>query len=310
MRLATRACGVDFQNPVVLAAGTCGFGMELADVLDLDALGGFVTKSVTLEARRGNPAPRVTEFGGGMLNSVGLANPGLERARTEKLPWIARNVRRARVFVSVAGHTVDEFFRLVEGLDGSDGFAGFEVNLSCPNDTRRDGLPFALDPEAVSQIVAGCRARTERPLLAKLAPNDPDVPGTAARAIEAGADALTLVNTLPGLLVRPENGAPELGAGVGGVSGPALRPCGLRAVRAVRSRTEAPIFGVGGVLGPGDAVAYARAGANLVQVGTATFAAPRAATDLVVGLARWGRRRGVGAWDDLRCAAAGEATGP
>lgn len=307
MKLATGACGVEFQNPVVLAAGTCGFGSELEDVLDLDALGGFVTKSVTLEPRPGNPAPRVTEFGGGMLNSVGLANPGLERARTHKLPWIARNVRRARVFVSVAGHTVEEFFRLVEGLDGSDGFVAFEINLSCPNDTRRDGLPFALDPEAVSAIVAGCRERTERPLVAKLAPNDPDVAGTAARAIEAGADALTLVNTLPGLLVRPSNGAPELGAGQGGMSGPALRPSGLRAVRAARSRTEAPIFGVGGVLGPGDAVAYARAGANLVQVGTATFAAPRAATNLVVGLERWGRRHGVGAWDDLRRTEAGAA---
>jgi dihydroorotate dehydrogenase (NAD+) catalytic subunit len=307
MNLATRACDLEFQNPVVLAAGTCGFGMELDDVLDLEALGGFVTKSVTLEPRIGNPAPRVVEFGGGMLNSVGLANPGLERVRGEKLPWIARNVRRARVFVSVAGHTVEEFALLVEGLDGSDGFVGFELNLSCPNDARRGGPPFALDPAAVTAIVSGCRARTERPLVAKLAPNDPDLPGTVRRAVEAGADALTLVNTLPGLLVRADSGRNALGAGEGGVSGPALRPAGLRAVRAARSATPLPIFGVGGVLGPADAAAYARAGANLVQLGMATFAAPRAATSLVSGLDRWGRRHGVRAWDDL-IAPVGEAS--
>ena len=143
MKLATELFGTRFQNPVLLAAGTCGFGMELADVLDVDALGGFVTKSVTLEPRRGDAAPRVAEFGGGMLNSIGLANPGLEGALRDKLPWIAANVRRARVFVSVAGHTATEFLRLVERLDDADGFLGFELNLSCPNDEKRGAPPFA-----------------------------------------------------------------------------------------------------------------------------------------------------------------------
>jgi dihydroorotate dehydrogenase (NAD+) catalytic subunit len=304
MRLATRAFDVEFQNPVLLAAGTCGFGMELEEVVDLDALGGFVTKSVTVEPRIGNPAPRVAEFGGGMLNSIGLANPGLARSRSEKLPWIARNVRRARVFVSVAGHTEEEFVTLVEGLDRSEGFVGFELNLSCPNDARRDGLPFALDPDAVTEIVSRCRARTDRPLVAKLAPNDPDLAGTVRRAEEAGADGLTLVNTLPGLLLRADTGAPELGAGAGGMSGPALRPSGLRAVRAARAGCALPIFGVGGVLGPADAVAYGRAGAQLVQMGTATFASPGAAMAVIRGLQRWGRRRGVSSWDDLRGAMA------
>ena len=299
MKLETRVLGTDFQTPVVLAAGTCGFGMELQDVVDLEALGGFVTKSVTLEPRAGNPAPRVVEFGGGMMNSVGLANPGLERTRAEKLPWIARNVRRARVFVSVAGHTVDEFFRLVEGLDAEDGFLGFEVNLSCPNDARRDGVPFALDLEAVTEIVSGCRSRTDRPLVAKLAPNDARLSDTARRATEAGADALTLVNTLPGLLLDAASGAAQLGAGQGGVSGPALRPAGVRAVRAARASTALPLFGVGGILAPTDAVAYARAGASLVQLGTATFASPRAGEELAQGLERWGRRHRITAWEDL-----------
>jgi dihydroorotate dehydrogenase (NAD+) catalytic subunit len=298
MNLATRVFGAEFQNPVVLAAGTCGFGQELEDVVDLEALGGFVTKSVTLEPRTGNPAPRVAEFPAGMLNSIGLANPGLEGVRSQKLPWIAANVRSARVFVSVAGHVVEEYFRLVEGLDGSDGFLGFEINLSCPNDAKRGGAPFALDPDAVTEVVGGCRARTDRPIVAKLAPNDPALGETVRRAEEAGADGLTLVNTLPGLLLDVD-GVPELGAGAGGMSGPALRPAGLRAVREARGATSLPILGVGGILAPADAVAYGRAGANLVQMGTATFAGPRAAESLVAGLRRWGRRRGLDRWDDL-----------
>ena len=307
MRSSQELLGARFQNPVLLAAGTCGFGQELSEVVDLDALGGFVTKSVTLEPRQGNPAPRVAEFAGGMLNSVGLANPGLEATRREKLPWIAANVRRAQVLVSIAGHTVEEFFRLVEGLDGSDGFLGFEINLSCPNDAKRGGPPFALDQGAVTEIVAGCRARTGRPLVAKLAPDDPSLDRTVHVATEAGADALTLVNTIPGLLLLPGTGEPELGAGRGGVSGPALQPLGVRAVEEARKHTHLPLIGVGGVLGPAEAVAYARAGASLVQVGTASFAAPRAAERLVRRLERWGRRSGVASWQDLVASAPARA---
>src|SRR5688500_6896004 len=203
--------------------------MEVAEVVDLERLGGIVTKSVTLEPRNGNPAPRVSEFPGGMINSVGLANPGLVAARRDKLPWLAANLVKARVLVSLAGHNVDEYFRLVEGLDGEKGFLGFEINLSCPNYAKRDGPPFALDPVAVAEIVSGCRARTQRPLLAKLAPNDPDIGRTAQAATDAGADGLTLVNTTPGLLLRADTGTPELGAGPGGVSGPAMLPLGLKA---------------------------------------------------------------------------------
>ena len=298
MRLPTQLFGARFQNPVLLAAGTCGFGMELEDVIDLDRLGGFVTKSLTLEPRAGNAAPRVAEFGGGMLNSIGLANPGLAGARRDKLPWIAANVKRAQVLVSLAGHTVEEYLRLVEGLEGLDGFLGYEVNLSCPNDARRGGPPFALDPDAVTEIVSGCRERSQRPLIAKLAPNDANLATTVARATEAGADGLTLVNTVPGLLLK-EDGRAELGAGAGGVSGPALRPIGIRAVVEARPHTALPLLGVGGVFAPADAVAYARAGASLVQIGTASFADPRAAERLIRGLERWGRRHGVGSWDEL-----------
>jgi len=299
VRLATRAFGVDFQNPVLLAAGTCGFGMELIDVLDIEALGGFVTKSITVEARAGNPAPRVTEFDSGMMNSVGLANPGLARVRSDKLPWIAANVRRAKVLVSVAGHTVEEYFELIEGLDEADGFVGFEINLSCPNDARRDGVPFALDLDAVTEIIEGCRERTGRPISAKLAPNDPRLPETIKRAEEAGVNAVTLVNTAPGLLLDAGSGQARLGQGAGGVSGPALLPMGIRAVREARAATDLPLLGVGGVLAPADAVAYRRVGADLIQMGTATFAAPRAAEDLISGLVKWGRQHSVLDWSDL-----------
>ena len=299
MRLATRAFGVDFQNPVLLAAGTCGFGMELIDVLDIEALGGFVTKSITVEARAGNPAPRVTEFDSGMMNSVGLANPGLARVRSDKLPWIAANVRRAKVLVSVAGHTVEEYFELIEGLDEADGFVGFEINLSCPNDAHRDGVPFALDLDAVTEIIEGCRERTGRPISAKLAPNDPRLPETIKRAEEAGVNAVTLVNTAPGLLLDAGSGQARLGQGAGGVSGPALLPMAIRAVREARAATDLPLLGVGGVLAPADAVAYRRVGADLIQMGTATFAAPRAAEDLISVLVKWGHQHSVLDWSDL-----------
>jgi dihydroorotate dehydrogenase (NAD+) catalytic subunit len=279
--------GTSFQNPVLLAAGTCGFGRELVEVVDLEALGGLVTKSVTREPRRGNPAPRVTEFGAGMLNSIGLANPGMEGVRRDKLPWLAQNLRRARVWVSVAGHSPDEYPDVVSHLDASDGFVGFELNLSCPNDTERGGLPFALDGDALAGVVEACRRVTDRPLWVKLAPNDPRLTSHARRARDAGADALTLVNTLPGRVMHAD-GRPVLGAGQGGVSGPALRPVGLQAVAQVRPEVEIPIIGVGGILTAAHARSYLFAGASLVQMGTASFAAPRQPERVARALTRRG----------------------
>ena len=283
-RLRVDTLGTTFQNPVLLAAGTCGFGREVVDVVELDALGGLVTKSVTPEPRSGNPAPRVAEFGAGMVNSIGLANPGWEAARAEALPWLARTLRRARVLVSVAAHTPEGYERVVRGLDDADGFVAFELNLSCPNDARLGGRPFALDPDALRDVVSRCRRATERPLSVKLAPNDPDLVGTVRAAEEAGADALTLVNTLPGLVLDPADGTPLLGAGQGGVSGPAIRAAGVRAVAVARAATGLPILGVGGVTTADDVIQYLRAGATLVQVGTASFASPRAAERIVRGL--------------------------
>ena len=298
MKLTIERWGVTFPNPVLLAAGTCGFGEELREVVDLEAIGGFVTKSVTLEPRRGNPAPRIAEIGETMINSIGLANPGLERVRAEKLPWIREHVRQARVFVSLAGHTVDEYLTLVEGLEPEEGFVGFELNLSCPND-RRLSRPFVVDPDAVAEIVTGARARSRRPLLVKLAPNDPDLPETVRRAEAAGADGFTLVNTLPGLAIDPVRRRPLLGAGQGGVSGPALLGMGLLAVATAHRMTRLPIVGVGGIGRVQDAIEYLMAGASLLQVGTASFADPRTAERIVRDLERWGRRHGVATVDEL-----------
>ena len=268
---------LDFRAPVLLAAGTCGFGEEVAGVLDLSRIGGFVTKSITAEPRRGNAAPRVTEFPAGMLNSIGLANPGVERARSEVLPRVVdRFAARTRIVVSVAGHTEEEYLHILERLEPVEGFVAFELNLSCPNDARRGGAPFALDSDALTRVVTGARTRTERPIIAKLAPNDPNLPATARTAVEAGADALTLVNTLPGRVYTPD-GRAAIGAGQGGVSGPALRAVGVQAVAAVSGVVRVPVIGVGGILNAADARQYFEAGATLVQMGTASFAEPRAA---------------------------------
>jgi dihydroorotate dehydrogenase (NAD+) catalytic subunit len=278
--------GRQFQNPLLLAAGTAGFGRELAGVMDLDRLGGLVTKAVSVAPRHGNPPPRVAEFRGGMLNSVGLANPGLERARAEQLPWLAAHVRRAQVLVNVVGFTVEEYAEVVAGLDGVAGLAGFELNLSCPN-TSAGGIEFGADPECVRRIVAACRARTRLPLSAKLSPVLPDIAGMAVVARDAGADAVTVVNTLPGLLLAERGAATRLGNGNGGVSGPVLLPVGVLATARVVERTDGmAVIGVGGVRSAADVRQYLRVGASLVGIGTAALADPRLPERIIRDLER------------------------
>lgn len=273
--LSRTLLGRRFQNPIVLAAGTAGFGRELDGVMDLDRLGGIVTKAVSLAPREGNRPPRVAEFRGGMLNSVGLANPGLQRVRSEYLPWLAARLTRAQVLVNVVGFTVEEYAEVVAGLDGAPGVAGFELNLSCPN-TSAGGIEFGADSECVRRIVAACRARTKLPLSAKLSPVLPDIPGMALVARDSGADAITVVNTLPGLLFAEGTGAARLGNGNGGVSGPVLLPVGVLAAARVVERTGGmPVIGVGGVRSAADARQYLKVGAALVGIGTAALADPR-----------------------------------
>lgn len=272
--LTVEVFGTRFQNPILLASGTAGFGREIAGVLDLARLGGIVTKAVSRSPRAGNKAPRVAEFAGGMLNSVGLANPGLEEVSRNELPWLARNVGAARVLVNVVGDTAREYEAVVAGLEQVDGITALEINLSCPN-SEAGGIEFGADARGINAVVGPCRKATRRPLIAKLSPALPDIAAMAIAARDAGADGISLVNTLPGYLAD-RSGQPRLGNGNGGVSGPALLPIGVLAVRRVMERTGGiPIIGVGGIRTGADARQYLAAGARLVAIGTAAMADPR-----------------------------------
>ena len=292
MKLAGTLLGTEFQNPLLLAAGTAGYGAELDGMLDLDRLGGLVTKAVTPEPREGNPAPRAAEFAAGMLNSVGLANVGLERFRAEKLPWLARRLTRARVLVNVAGKTIEDFVTVVRALDAEPGFVAFELNVSCPN-VKEGGALFCHREDTLSALVAAARGATTRALVVKLAPNVPDIGRIAQVAVDAGADALTLSNTFPGLLFDTETRRPLLGAGAGGVSGPAVLPMGVHAVRQASRRVSVPLIGAGGVRCGDDVVQYLLAGASLVQIGTASYADPRASLRVLAEVERYCARHRI-----------------
>jgi dihydroorotate dehydrogenase (NAD+) catalytic subunit len=298
LNLEQELFGARFQNPVLLASGTCGYGEEFDDIFDIDVLGGLVIKAVTLEPRTGNAAPRVAEFPAGMLNSIGLANVGSAAVRSRKLPWLEQRLRLARVFVNVAGFTVHEYAEIINRLDDAGGFLGYELNVSCPN-VEQGGAVFSTREDLLGEVVAAARRVTRRPLLVKLAPNVPDIGRMAEVAVAEGADGLTLINTFPGLLFDTGARRPLLGAGHGGVSGPAILPMGVHAVAQASRRVRVPIVGVGGIRSGEDAVQYLLAGASLVQVGTANFADPRAGLRVLSGLKRWGDRRGVATVTEL-----------
>jgi dihydroorotate dehydrogenase (NAD+) catalytic subunit len=297
--LSVEVAGIQFQNPIVLAAGTAGYGRELADVMALDRLGGLVTKAVSVEPRPGAPAPRVAEFGGGMINAVGLANPGLDAVRAEHLPWLAAHLREARVLVTVIGNTIRDFETVVSSLTNAPGVAAFELNVSCPN-VQCGGMEFGADREVLHDLVAAVRRVSTRPLFVKLSPTLPDIAATAQVAVRAGADAITVVNTLPGLIIDVEARRPVLGFGTGGVSGAALRPIGVLATWRVTRAVTVPVLGLGGVATVEDVLQYVLAGATLVGVGTAALQDPRRPERLVRDLTRWCRRHGVARLDDLR----------
>lgn len=296
-RLTVEFCGVSFQNPVLLAAGTAGYGEELSDVIRLDRLGGIITKAVSLEPRAGALAPRVAEFDGGMINAVGLANPGVVEVRERHLPWMARALPNARTIVNVIGFQTDEFPRVIEQL-GDAPVHGFELNVSCPN-TKAGGTEFGADPCALREVVSSSRAVTDRPLIVKLSPTLTDIGGAARTAVEAGADAVSVVNTIPGLSIDVERRRPALGYGTGGVSGPGLLPVGVLATWKVRKATHVPIIGIGGIDSVDAVLQYLVAGASLVAVGTGALKNPRLPERLVEGLDAWCREHGVRALADV-----------
>ena len=296
--LATAVAGLGFQNPLLLAAGTAAYGREVADVIDLDRLGGLVTKAVSLAARRGAAAPRVAEFPGGMVNAVGLANPGVDEVLRSELPWLASHVRRARVVANVVGFAVPEFADVVARLEAAPSVDAYELNVSCPN-VKAGGMEFGADPRALDAVVRRARAATARPLFVKLSPTLPDIVASARVAVDAGANALTLVNTLPGLVIDVERRRPALGFGGGGMSGAALLPAGVLATWKVTRAVDVPVVGVGGVTTARDALQFLLAGATLVGMGTAAMRDPRAPERLVRDLGRWCDRHGVRSLRDV-----------
>lgn len=296
--LEVSAAGITFQNPILLAAGTAAYGRELAEVMPLESLGGFVTKAVSLEPRHGAPVPRVADFDGGMINAVGLANPGVDAVKATDLPWIAHHVRKPRVLVNVVGREAADFGAVVERLDDAAGFVGFELNVSCPN-VKQGGMEFGADPAALDAVIRGARAATKRPLFVKLSPTLPDIGDAARRAVDAGADGLTVINTIPGLVVDVERRRPMLGFGSGGVSGPGLLAVGLLATWRVRQAVRAPILGAGGIQRADDVLQFLMAGASAVAVGTAALADPKLPARIVRDLERWCAARGVARVADL-----------
>lgn len=295
---------LEFQNPIVLAAGTAGYGEELTGVIDLGRVGGFVTKAVSLAPRHGNPAPRVAEFEGGMINAVGLANPGLEAVCRDHLPWMASHFSGTRKLVNVVGFSVDEYPAVVAGLEaataaaGSTAIDGYELNLSCPN-TKSGGEEFGANPASLREVVARVRRETSRPVSVKLAPTLPNIGESARIAADAGADAITVVNTIPGLVIDVETRRPVLGYGSGGISGPAILPVGVLATWRVRKAVTLPIIGLGGVSSAADALQYIVAGASLVGIGTAALRDPRAPERIISELGRWCQAHGVRKIEEL-----------
>jgi dihydroorotate dehydrogenase (NAD+) catalytic subunit len=303
-RLAVTVASLHFRNPVLLAAGTAGYGAELDGVVDLDAVGGLVTKAVSVEPRGGAPEPRVAEFEGGMINAVGLANPGLDAVARVHLPWLGQHHPGMRKLYNVVGFSVEEFPAVVRGLeaataDNPGALDGFELNVSCPN-VKQGGAEFGADHASLKAVVAGARAETRRPLFVKLSPVLPNVADAARIAADAGADGITVVNTVPGLVVDVERRRPALGFGSGGVSGAAILPVGVLATWKVSRAVQLPVVGLGGIASANDALQYIIAGASLVGIGTAAMRDPRAPERITRDLAQWCERQGVHSIVDVR----------
>ncbi len=284
--MSVEFAGRKLANPVFTASGTCGYADELANFMDVNALGGFITKSITLKPRRGNPTPRIVETDAGMLNAIGLANVGLDRFIAEKLPLIAK--MEPAVFVNVAGTTIEEYVAVVERLAGEKALAGFELNISCPN-VKKGGISFGTDPAQVEEITRAVKkACGSKVLIVKLTPTVTDVSVTARAAIAGGADALSLINTFTAMVIDIETRRPVLANRTGGLSGPAVKPIAVylvnRVYREVAREAGIPILGLGGIRTAADAIEFLIAGATAVAVGTASFVEPDCAAQVVSGL--------------------------
>jgi len=290
MDLTFRLVDAIFSSPVGVASGTFGYAKEYEGLVDFGKIGAVYTKAVTPEPRVGNPAPRLVETPAGMLNSIGLANVGVDAFIADKMAFLRKIP--SLVMVNVAGAMDSDYERVVEALEGVEGVDGFEINVSCPN-VKHGGMALGTDPKLVAGITRSLRARTKKPLILKLSPNVTDI-GVMAEAAEAeGADAVSCINTLVGMAIDLRTKKPVLPLGTGGLSGPAILPVAVAAVYKVSRRVKIPVIGIGGITKWQDAVQHLLAGASSIQVGSGTFANPRLAQEVHDGILAWAREEGV-----------------
>jgi len=282
--------GLKLRNPVMTASGTFGYGEEFKDYVDLEKIGAFVTKGLSLKPRAGNPTPRIVETPGGMLNAIGLQNVGIDAFVSKKVPFL-RTVNTPAI-ANFFGYTPDEYAELASRLDKIPEVAALEVNISCPN-VKQGGIVFGTDPGCASSVVAACRAVTGKPLIVKLSPNVTDIVEMALACEGAGADALSVINTLTGMAIDLERRRPVLANVTGGLSGPAIKPIALRMVWQVAKAVKIPVIGIGGIMNATDALEFILAGATAVQVGTASFVNPGAAQEIAEGMERWLSERNI-----------------
>src|SRR5262245_44037329 len=282
--LATTRCGMSLRNPVIAASGTFAYGIEFEKLVNLNALGGLVVKGLSREPIEGNPPPRVFETQGGMINSIGLQNIGVRAFAAEKLPALAK--LRTAVFANVFGYKTEDYVEVVSVLENHDGLAGYELNVSCPN-TTHGGIYFSSDPALLSEVVAAVKRVARRPVIVKLSPNVSSIEPLARAAEERGAGALSPVNTFVELAVDARTRRPRIGAGFGGLSGPAIKPIALRMVYQAARAVQIPVIGLGGIASGEDAAEFLIAGATAVEVGTATFWDPSSVSRIARELDRF-----------------------
>ena len=279
--MAMKIAGLKLKNPVMTASGTFGYGEEYSDYVDLNRLGGIVVKGLSLKPRQGNPPPRIMETSGGMLNAVGLQNVGVDVFINEKLPFLRRY--DVAVIANIYGESYQEYAQVASKLSRTEGVHALEINVSCPN-VRKGGLSFGSDPKAAAQVTRRVKAETHLPVIVKLTPNVTDIASIALAVENAGADAVSLINTITGMSIDLKTRTPHLKNVTGGLSGPAIKPIGLRMVWQVAQKVSIPVIGIGGIMTAEDALEYMIAGATAVQIGTANFINPCASIEIIDGI--------------------------
>lgn len=282
--LAVNLGGMALKNPVTVASGTFGYGREYQDYVNPALLGAVIVKGTTLEPRLGNPPPRIVETPAGMLNAIGLENPGIEVFVRESLPWL-RNAG-VTVIANIAGNTIDEYAKMAEILDKETGIAGIELNISCPN-VKKGGMQFGTDPVMVKEVTQAVKSKTKLPVMPKLSPNVTDITAIARAAADGGADCVALINTLTGMAIDIDSRKPVLANVIGGLSGPAIKPVALRMVYQVAREVGIPIMGLGGIMRIRDVIEFMMAGATAVSIGTANFVNPVVTLEVIDGLTRY-----------------------